>query len=119
MSYFMGTVSYGTTGVKTITVGFQPVAAHITVGKKNAASMPAQLSIGVTNGTTTRCNSLYADTSGSQSNENAQLVSVLERVSGTISETAAATFDSFTATQFKFNVTTANSGYQYMIEVWG
>lgn len=121
MNYFVGTISHGTTGVKTITCGFQPIGARITVGQKTLTTQNfSHKSVGVTDGATQICDTFYQDTTaGSTQRSNAKLVSVLENSAGTITEVAAAAFDSFTATALKYNVTTANSAYQYLVEIWG
>lgn len=119
MSYFCGTISHGSTGVKTVAVGFTPVGMRITVGANGASQAVSHRSVGFTNGTNVDFNSEYSDGSGSSSWQGTgKLVSHYERVAGTLTEKVAATFDSFTATQVKYNVTTADAAYTFAIEAW-
>lgn len=120
MSYFTGTIAHGTTGVKTIAVGFQPLAARITVGAKSGSSAVNQRSEGNTDGTQQFFLSNYSDSTSDQSKEGSdRLVSQYERVSGTLTEKVRVNLDSFTATQLKYNVVTADANYTLHIEVWG
>lgn len=121
MAYFLTTVSHSTTGVKTINVGFQPISARITAGNKTGvADNCARKTTGVTDGTNQICDVEYLDTtSGYTDRFSDRLVSVRERVAGTITEVVRANFDSFTATELKYNVTTANVNFQFLIEVDG
>jgi hypothetical protein len=121
MAYYASLASHGTTGVKTEPVGFQPQCAKITVGSQfGTTNTVARFSTGRTDGTNQFNHSLFADGTGRQTVSKAdRMVSVWERQSGTLVEVLRVNFDSFTATQFKYNVTTANANYQLDIEVWG
>lgn len=120
MSYFVGSITHSTTGVKSVTVGFQPVGMRITVGQKDGSTdTTARDAYGVTDGTTSLYRSLFRDGTGGQTvSGNGKLISVLDRVSGTVTEVIKVTFDSFTATQVKYNVVTANVNYTLNIEAW-
>lgn len=119
MAYFLGSTSHNTTGVKTITVGFQPIGVRITTGPNGGSESAAHQSVGVTDGTNSVCDSLFQDaTRGKSDRFSDRLVSVWEWNGAAFTEVCKATFDSFTATQLKYNVTTANVNYQFKIEAW-
>lgn len=122
MNYYFATISHGTTGVKTRAVGFQPLGARITVAAKSGGQTYAHQSVGVTDGTNTVCDSWYQDaTRGKSERYTDRMASQWEWDSGTSTwvEKTRAGFDSFTATEFKYEVITADVNYQYFIEVWG
>lgn len=121
MSYFITTISHNTTGVKTITVGFQPLAAHITVGQKTStAQTMAHLSKGITDGTNQICDTFFADGTRAKTERfSDRLVSHIEHNGTNYVEKVRADFDSFTATELKYNVVTPDVNYQFLIEVWG
>lgn len=120
MAYFSGTVAHGTTGTKTIPVGFQPVGMRITVGQRhNTVDNFAHQSIGISDGTSTNCTSIFQDNSGGLTVSSTKLISQYERVSGTIAEVLAANFHSFTISSVKYTITTANANYNLLIEAWG
>lgn len=119
MSYYTTRATYGTTGVKTITCGFQPVAMRITVASKNGSSSVVQLSTGTADGTRQNYESIYWDSTGGHTKDNnTKMISQWERVSGTLTEVVAGTFDSFTSTEGKFNLSTASNAYTLKIELW-
>lgn len=120
MAYSLTTGSHGSTGVKTVTVGFQPYRAKITVSAVVGGDTNAQESVGTTDGTLEICNAWYQDaTRGKQNRFTNRMVNVYDWNGAAFVDKVVATFDSFTATEFKYNVTTADSNYQFMIEVWG
>jgi hypothetical protein len=121
MQYYRTTISHGTTGTKTVTPGFQPVAAKITVGSMfGATDSVNHLSMGNTNGTTSSYHSTFSDGSGHQTiSGTGKLARHFDRVAGTITEVLTVDTPSFTATQFQYNVVTANANYQLHVEVWG
>lgn len=121
MNYFNGTTAYGSTGIKTIAVGFQPVFARAVVFKNSSGSQTyLHLSQGSGNSTFQHVDTVFHDSTGAKTDgANGKIVSHLERVSGTITEVLAVSIDSFTATEIKLNVTTANAGYSIYLEVWG
>lgn len=118
MNYFTGTISYSSTGTKTLSIGFQPTLLRITVSSSfGGADSYVHYCTGWTDGTSSFYHSLFADGSGRQSiNGSGKLVSHYERSGSTLTEVLAVTFNSFTATQAKINVTTANPNYQLFIE---
>lgn len=119
MSYFMTTVSHATTGVKSVTPGFQPIGARITVSSAGTSQAVGHFSQGITDGTHQCFNSTFSDVNGSSSWQGiTKMVSHYERVSGTLTEVLAISFDSFNATQFKYNVGTANVNYSITVEAW-
>lgn len=123
-SFLAATTSFGTTGVKTIDVGFQPIGMRITVCQKfNTSQTFSHWSYGVVGSYEAEllqfCHSTFQDTTGGQSKTYSdRIVSHWERVAGTLTEKVAATFDSFTTTELKINVTTADANYQFLIEAW-
>ena len=123
MAYKQGTISHGSTGVKTITVGFQPLGAELIVGgDPGSVASVMRLSMGQTDGTNQVCDSYFADGSrGMSDRANDCLVSLQRWDSGTSTyvEDTRAEFDSFTATEFKYNVTIANANRQYRYRIWG
>jgi len=121
MAYFVGTIAHGSTGTKTVSVGFQPLGMRITVGQKfGTAQNFAHSSIGVSDGVDQYCTSIYQDTTGGLTKSvDDKLISHYDRVGGTLTEVLAGTINSFTATQVKYNITTANANYNLLIEAWG
>jgi hypothetical protein len=119
MSYYTTRAAYGTTGVKTITCGFQPVAMRITVSGKGSNAPVVQLSTGTADGTRQNYEAIYWDGSGGHTKDgNTKIISQWERVAGTLTEVVAGTFDSFTATEGKFNLSAANNNYALKVELW-
>lgn len=127
MNYFVTAVSHGTTGTKTIPCGFQPKGIRITASQRstNSDNLVRQ-SIGMSDGTNQVCSSQYYDGTASGAGPQRyidRIVSVRNRVSGTVQEVSAAHVDqsvaAWTATEAKYIVDTADSAYQYQVEVWG
>lgn len=117
-NYYTTRATYGTTGVKTITCGFQPVAMRITVAGKGGSAAVVQRSEGTADGTRQNYDSIYWDSSGGHTKDgNTKMISHWERVAGVLTEVIAISFDSFTATEGKFNVTTADNNYSVKIEL--
>lgn len=123
MNYKQGTISHATTGVKTITCGWQPLAAEIIVGGKPGTTQTvSHLSFGTTDGTNQVVDTFYSDASrDKQERYSDRIVSIYEWDAGTSAyvEKARANFDSFTATEFKYNVITADANYQFRYRIWG
>lgn len=121
MPYFCGTIAHGSTGTKTISVGFQPVALKITVAQRYQANQGfTHMSMGSSNGVKQHCDSIFQDTSGGLTlSSDMKLISHYERVGETITEVLAGTVHSFTTGQVKYNITTANANYNLFIEIWG
>ena len=118
--YYTTRSSYGTTGVKTITCGFQPVAMRITVGAKSGlATTTNQKCVGTADGARQNYVSTFSDSSFNQTKDsNDKMIRHYENVAGVLTEVVTGTFDSFTATQGKFNLSLANSNYSLTIELW-
>jgi len=121
-NYYNTTGSFGSTGIKTTTCGFQPIGIRVTISSKGGETYTHFSQGQADNSGYTTCHAFIQDTTGGKTvkfaGNNGQIASVWERVSGTLTEVFAATFDSFTATAGKINVTTANSNYQCNIELW-
>lgn len=122
MNYYNGTLAYTSTGVKSaVVVGFQPVSVTVRVGQKaGTTQLFSHLSVGSGNPTLQRVDAIFMDTTGGKTTStNAKIVSVFERVAGTITEVLSMKIDSFTATGVAFEVLTANLNYDVYIEVYG
>lgn len=121
MNYSRDTISHGTTGVKTMTCGFQPVEAELDVTPGPGTTFTTiYKSKGTTDGTNQVC-----DTNGSSGSNHFQrrytdrMISISEWNGSTWNETFKITFDSYTSTEFKYNVVTANANYQVHRKVRG
>lgn len=122
MSAFVTSTAHGTTGVKTITCGFQPTMLRLKVGAKyGVTDTTYHYSEGSTDGTDEIYNTSYMDkTAGGGSKEGfGQLIKHYELVNGTWTKVLEIAFDSFTSTQAKYNVTQANANYTIGIEILG
>jgi len=121
LSYSRDTISHGTTGVKTMTVGFQPVKARLVARIAPGSDSPIIFRCeGNTNGTNQNGDTFTAEsTRVYQRTYTDRMISISEWNGSAWVETFKITFDSFTATEFKYNVVTANSGFQLLREVEG
>ena len=132
MAYSWGTVSYASTGTKTLTctdvvtgATFQPSAIRITLGQKQSTSQTfSHSSIGTATSTNNqKVFSTYQDTTGGQTlDSTSKVISHWERVSGTLTEKVAAHIDTtaapWTSTAAKIIVDTADVNYQFLVEAW-
>lgn len=121
MSYYMGTVSHSTTGVKTRTIGFQATAYRLTVKAKSGGSTFVASSEGLCDGTNSVCDSSFSNQDRAKADRYTdRVVFIREWNSGTSSydTKTQASHDSITATEVKYNVTTADVDYQYLFEAW-
>lgn len=119
MSYYTARTTYGTTGIKTINCGFQPAGMRLTVAGKASSSTVVQFSQGVSDGTRQSYESLYSDSTGRQTKDgNTKMISHWERIAGVLTEVYSVAFDSFTATEGKFNIGTVSNNYSIKIELW-
>ena len=124
MQGYNTTTTPNVTGIIAITPGFTPKYVRITVSSRLSSDNFAHLSEGAadSSGWTTNHTFMH-DTTGGSTRRTAgnmgKIVSALERVSGVITEVNAASFDSFTATQVRINVTNVTQLYQYNIEIYG
>lgn len=116
MTRITGPTTLTGTGIKTISVGFQPTWATFKVCSKVSSQNFSHLSIGETDGTAQWVESTFQDTTGGQSvNSTSKVISHYERVGGVLTEVLSASFDSFTATAVKLNVSVGNGNYQVMM----
>lgn len=122
MAYKIGTVTYGTSGLKTINLG--------TTSTPTRADFVVQNRYGVNEGTLRHVSIGYADASGQRVtsylkdgavtadfDSTAKVISVYEIVGGVVTEVFSATFDSFTSTGVKINVTVPNVAYLIYLKV--
>lgn len=123
MPYKFGTVSHGTTGIKTITCGFAPLMWEFCVELAPGASYNAvERSVGVGDGTNQNCTQEYSDPSRCQVERYTDRLAELKTWnSGTsVYDTKVrTTFSSTTATELKHNVTVADSNFQIRFKIWG
>lgn len=94
---------------------------EVTVGQKyNTTQNFTHLSVGAGDINYQRVTAIYQDSTGGKTvTTNGRVVSVWERVSGTLQEVLAISIDSFTSSTVEFNVITPNSNYSLHIRVWG
>lgn len=117
MSYKIGTVTYGTTGLKTINLGATstPTRADFIVQNKYGVNEGTlrHVSIGQADGSGQRCTSYIKDGSGTSYTYDVtnKCIVVYELSGGTPVVVLEANFDSFTSNGVKINVTVANSAY--------
>lgn len=121
MNYLSTSDSYGSTGIQSLYTGFLPVCVEITVGQKyNTTQNFTHLSIGAGDNNYQRVTAIYQDSTGGKTvTTDGKIVSVWERVGGTLTEVLSLSISSFTSNTVEFNVTTANSNYSLHIRVWG
>lgn len=127
MAYFLETISYNTTGLKTRTVidtagnPFTPAGYRITVGPKNGGTAFVSQSEGSCNGVNQFCDSSYSDPNRADapSRYNDRVVFIREWNGASYVTKVHTTHDSIPANQIKFNVVTTDVNYQYKIEAWG
>jgi hypothetical protein len=125
MAYKRTTISFGTTGVKSVSSPFVPVGCRITLGSKVNATDPCNhLSIGNSNGTTQSYHSTFSDGTSHQTKSGTnKIVSHYERVAGVLTEKVVARIDTvaapWSATDIQFVVDTADANYQFHVEIWG
>lgn len=123
MTPWVATTSLGTagTGVVVATPGFQGKQVEIKVSQRFGVDDPEMhFCLGWSDGTRQNCDSLFADgvTFNSKKVTN-KIVSLYEKQGGVLVEVLSASFHSFTATQLKLNVLTANPSYQVSISILG
>lgn len=120
MGYKIGTVSYGTTGLKTINLGAPstPTRAVFVVQNKYGVNEGTlkHVSIGEATSMGQRCTSYVRDGAVvADYDDLTKVIRVYEISGGTPTLVMEADFDSFTSNGLKLNVTTANSAYQIYI----
>lgn len=117
MAVAMETTTHATTGVKTMTAGFQPLEAEIIVRPSPGTSFTnyVRRSHGNTDGTIQSCESDTTSTARVYQQCYTDRMASIQEWNGTAwTETFKITFDSFTATEFKYNVVTANANFQVL-----
>lgn len=121
MGYKIGTVSYGTTGLKTINLGTPSTPTNVTLIVQNKLGVNEgtlkHVSIGTSNGTTHRCTSYVKDGAGTafDFDTSTKVISHYELSGGSPLEVLSATFDSFTSSGVKINVAVASNAYSIYI----
>lgn len=121
MSYFRGTTTFDSTGLRTVNVGFQPVGYKITCGQMFGINdtQYAHVFQGGSDGTRQHCIGFLQDSTGRQTfTESGKVISQRERSGGAITEVLRANHDSMQATGPRVNVITANVNYQVVVEAW-
>lgn len=121
MNYARSAITHATTGVKTFTCGFQPVEAELRVRfAPGASTTNIRFSFGVTDGTNQNADSFTTDGVDSyQQIFTDRMASIWTKSGGVWNEVFRIEFDSFTATEFKYNVVTASATYQVLRIVRG
>lgn len=114
-------ITISTTGVKTFTCGFQPVEAELVVRiAPGASTAVVRKCFGTTDATNQNADSETHETTREfQQTFTDRMASIWEWNGTTWAETFRINFDSFTATEFKYNVVTANSAFQVLRIVRG
>jgi len=120
MSYKLSKITPSTTGVKTWTTGFAAAAFRLKVIPSPGAASPIVFeSDGSTDGTSHYCDTKTVETTRIyQERFTDRIASIFEWNGTAWVETLKVQFDSFTATEVKYNIITANSGYQLCREAW-
>lgn len=116
----LGNITLNSAGTgKTFNLGLAtpPTWAHFTVCEKTTGDTVAHFSFGKATATKQVCQSTYSDTIGSDSfNSSAHVVQHYERVGGVITKVLSASFNSFTSSGIKLNVSIPNADYQVLVE---
>lgn len=119
MAYKKSNTAYGSTGVKTITVGFQPIGYRLTVHPPTTGNGKIVRCIGGSDGTVQTSSFVYGDgTTFDSGGSTSKVTSLYDDLGAGLVEAVAITHNSFTATQFKINVNTANANYDIDYEAW-
>lgn len=119
MSFWSGRITVSTTGTPSFTLGgFQPTWARFKVAHQDGVSETCNhLSLGSTDGTRQNYTSNYTDGTGSENFDgNDKVILHHERSGGSLVSVLDASFNAFTATGVKLNVTTASNAYKVHIE---
>lgn len=116
-----GTVTYGTTGLKTIVLGTTSTgyAARFVVQNKYGVNEGTlrHVSIGEATAATQRATSYLKNGTTFNADSTTKCISHWEDIGGVPTEVLAATFDSFTSNGIKLNITTANNAYLIYLTV--
>lgn len=121
MNYSFDTITHSTTGVKTMTVGFQPLEAELVIAPAPGGALTTvKMSSGTTDGTNQSTDSFSVDsTRRYQERFTDRMASIWEWNGAAWAEVFKITFDSFTSTEFKYNVNIGNANYQVKRKVRG
>lgn len=120
MAYSCGTASFGSTGLQTITTGFLPIYVRATVGALfSGTDTDAHLSIGSGTASIYRVNSFFNDGVNIETKSiSSKLIHHMEFDGVNIVPVLEGTINSFNATNFKVNMTTATANYQIFFEAF-
>lgn len=118
------TTTFDSIGVKTVTPGFPATSIAVEVAPANGlAFQGVQFCSGWTDGTRKKCDSIYANLSNGlakSEKSTSKLIRLFgEDGSGNVVVVLEATLNSITATQVKFDVTTANTNFQVSVKCEG
>lgn len=120
MNYYRGLVTFGSTGLVTPNVGFQPIGYRITYAQKfGITDTIDHVFIGGSDGTRHHTQGHFADATGRQTfTESGKVATQKERIGGVITEVARVNHDSMQPLGPRVNVITANVNYQAVLEAW-
>lgn len=120
MSYFRGLVTFGSAGLVTLNVGFQPVGYKLTVGQLfGTTDTTDHVFVGGSDGTRQHAIGHFDDINGRQTfTEAGKVISQRQRIGGVITEVLRANHDSMQPTGPRVNVITPNTSYQVLVEAW-
>lgn len=121
MNYKHTRVTYGTTGIKTITCGFQPLGYRVTVTPASGASSTyMRQSVGVCDTTNQTCDQItQSHDRGRQERFTNRVADIRDWNGASWVQKVQTDHDSVTATELKLNAVVADSAYQHSIEIWG
>lgn len=119
-NYFRGLVTFGSTGLVTPNVGFQPVGYKLTYGQKfGITDTTNHVSVGGSDGTRQHVVGHFEDGTGRQTWTLAgKVVHHCERVGGVITPVIEASHDSMQPLGPRINVTNPDVNYQAVLEAW-
>lgn len=116
MAFKRSAITHGSTGVKSFVCGFQPEEAELIVRPAPGAVITdVYLSTGTTDGTNQNCDTFTVYSARRrQETFTDRMASIWEWNGASWTEVFKITFDSFTATEFKYNVVIGNPNYQVL-----
>lgn len=122
MKYLVGTVSYGTTGNKTLVLddldGATPFAVRVTVGARlNTTESSDFETKGFTDGTTTVCHS-HAPSFAKKWPYSGQSNYLFALYTNSTTKAVSGTFVSWDVDELTINIDQANANHQICFEVW-
>lgn len=121
VSYYRGLTTFGSAGLITLNVGFQPTGYKLTVGQVFGITDTADhVFVGGSDGTRQHTIGHFDDINGRQTfTESGKVISQRQRVGGVVTEVLRANHDSMQPTGPRINVVTPNTSYQVLVEAWG